>query len=733
MTDIARIGIQVDTGGVEKGVSALNKLQQAAAGVTTANLRMQGTVQAANAEIASSAVAAAQAQLMTSEATLKRVRNQQSATKADKDAAKAARDAAKETLKQAMAEEQKAQALLKAASAQKASTAANRVAFAAGARISTSGAAPSRPTLAVNNGPTLPRDMAPNRFNTANIAAQFQDIGVTAAMGMNPLIIAMQQGTQIAAIMNSMASPLAGLKAAFVQVLNPISLMSIALVGVVAAGLQMVDWVSLAQSALNGLADVVEAGAPYFGILAAAMALIYAPQILSGIAVATTSIIGLGASALKAGASMVFAWAAAATPLTILIGLVAVVSAAVVAFKDDLKGLLGYDVLEPIKAGINKVIGFFLGLFEGVWAAAQNLIGKLKGDEGLPSMVTAFNTAIEGAMNRDYVGMAGNAASAAAEAIRNAAKGIVEEEEKKKKGGKTDAEKYQDVINGAYRRIESLKAEQAAIGMTEEAASRLRHETDLLNDANQKGITLSEMQKSAIGELASEMARIETSIKRQKEMMDFAKDSAKGFFGEMVDGLREGRGLWQSFGDAVSSALDKIFNKILNSGIDQLYDSLFPSGSGGIGGGSGILADLGNFLFSAKGNAFNSGGVQEFAKGGAFTNTVVNRTTPFAFAGGGAFGVMGEAGPEAVMPLHRGPDGSLGVKLADGAKGGGTAVIININNNSNASVSTQQRQTTGGLEIDVMVDEMVSQKIAEQGSSTNRSLNARDSRRLISR
>ena len=41
-------------------------------------------------------------------------------------------------------------------------------------------------------------------FNTANIAAQFQDIGVTAAMGMNPLQIALQQGTQISAALGPM-------------------------------------------------------------------------------------------------------------------------------------------------------------------------------------------------------------------------------------------------------------------------------------------------------------------------------------------------------------------------------------------------------------------------------------------------------------------------------------------------------------------------------------------------
>ncbi|WP_423208608.1 tape measure protein [Paracoccus yeei] len=55
----------------------------------------------------------------------------------------------------------------------------------------------------------------------------------------------------------------------------------------------------------------------------------------------------------------------------------------------------------------------------------------------------------------------------------------------------------------------------------------------------------------------------------------------------------------------------------------------------------------------------------KFAKGGAFTNSVVSNPTAFQFAQGGGFGLglMGEAGPEAVMPLTRGPDGSLGVQM----------------------------------------------------------------------
>jgi hypothetical protein len=79
-------------------------------------------------------------------------------------------------------------------------------------------------------------------LNTANIAAQFQDIGVTAAMGMNPLQIALQQGTQLSAVLNESVSrgvsPVKALGAAFAQIVNPISLATIAAIALGAAVLQ---------------------------------------------------------------------------------------------------------------------------------------------------------------------------------------------------------------------------------------------------------------------------------------------------------------------------------------------------------------------------------------------------------------------------------------------------------------------------------------------------------------
>ncbi|MDD5297671.1 MAG: phage tail length tape measure family protein [Rhodocyclaceae bacterium] len=83
------------------------------------------------------------------------------------------------------------------------------------------------------------------------------------------------------------------------------------------------------------------------------------------------------------------------------------------------------------------------------------------------------------------------------------------------------------------------------------------------------------------------------------------------------------------------------------------------------GGGSGLLSGVGSWfkgLFSANGNVFDAGThLTAFATGGAFTNSVVSSPTVFPL------GLMGEAGPEAIMPLSRDSSGRLGVKGGGGS------------------------------------------------------------------
>jgi lambda family phage tail tape measure protein len=102
----------------------------------------------------------------------------------------------------------------------------------------------------------------------------------------------------------------------------------------------------------------------------------------------------------------------------------------------------------------------------------------------------------------------------------------------------------------------------------------------------------------------------------------------------------------------------KPLEKSLASGISSLLS--------GLTGGAGSAGSSGGSASSSLAAA--SGAIKPFAVGG-----VIGTPTYFPLVGGGA-GLAGEAGPEAIMPLKRGPDGRLGV--ASG--GGGNTINVQI-------------------------------------------------------
>ena len=133
---------------------------------------------------------------------------------------------------------------------------------------------------------------------------------------------------------------------------------------------------------------------------------------------------------------------------------------------------------------------------------------------------------------------------------------------------------------------------------------------------------------------------------------------------------------------------------------------------GAIGGGSTNLGDsaanIAKYsvpLPNATGNAFASNNIIPYAMGG-----VVGKPTLFKFAQGGALrtGLMGEAGPEAIMPLKRGADGRLGVS------GGGSApvnVVVNVDASGNSQVAGDQTQ---GAQLGRVISQAVQQELIKQ-------------------
>lgn len=99
---------------------------------------------------------------------------------------------------------------------------------------------------------------AVSNFNTSNVAAQFQDIGVTAAMGMSPIQIALQQGTQLSAVFNDLKrdgqSVGSTLASAFASVVSPISLVTI---GTIAAGVALFQYISSSTANIPKVDDIL--------------------------------------------------------------------------------------------------------------------------------------------------------------------------------------------------------------------------------------------------------------------------------------------------------------------------------------------------------------------------------------------------------------------------------------------------------------------------------------------
>ena len=129
------------------------------------------------------------------------------------------------------------------------------------------------------------------------------------------------------------------------------------------------------------------------------------------------------------------------------------------------------------------------------------------------------------------------------------------------------------------------------------------------------------------------------------------------------------------------------------------------------------MADFYGGMGFAKGGVFSGGSIHDYS------NQVVNRPTVFGYgthlAKYAKGGVMGEAGPEAIMPLTRGSDGKLGVQ----ATGGAAAVNIIVNNNTPAEVKTEQRQNDdGSLDIEMMIVQTVNESMNRRGGQLNSSL-----------
>lgn len=734
-TDIAKIGFGVETSQLEKGVATLNSFS-ASAKAANSNAQSVGVAMNNAAKVFAAAVAGMSKSVLSLVSATKGVTTEQIA------AAKEASDFADRIYRAAQAQDklttstQKVTAAIKGQQSvlQKQLTIQQRINNLTGVTGLSGGSAfasynvfkkeMDKREWAEAIGET-PRDMMPNRFNTANIAAQFQDIGVTAAMGMNPLLVALQQGTQLSAVLNGMVNPLQNLKEGFLQIINPTSLWTIALTALTVAVIQTVDWTGLAQTSLNALASVFDYVSEHSDTFAAAIAgATVALVAFKGAAITSTIAAGFKTllTILTSFGGVIFA--VLTSPITLTIAAVVGLIAIFTNFKDEINEFFGFDFVGVVKSAVNSMVGMFVGalrnvydLFKWLWDKAKELFG---GDEVNRSLLDTFANNMNESMNFDYIGgasdLVSSAASTASAKLKEWSSGLSEMTDEAKKA----KEAWEDLIKYVAEKKAELQLQKSTMGMNIFDTAMLETQSDLLKKLGVTDINqLSPDKQASIKQWTQEIADMTTEVEILQNQFDFAKDSTKGFFSDLKSGLMEGQSLWESFGNAVVNVLEKIIDKMLDVGVDMLFAG-FKGAGGWSSTSEGGFASFFSDMFS-----FN-------AKGGVYTNGVYNSPTLFKFANGGKFGVMGEAGPEAVMPLQRGPDGSLGVR-ADGINSNGGDVVVNVINNSNAQATVNQRQTSQGTEIDVMIDQMMAEKMVQPGTASNSALTVFNNRKLIAR
>ncbi|EBY7631793.1 phage tail tape measure protein [Salmonella enterica subsp. enterica serovar Senftenberg] len=159
----------------------------------------------------------------------------------------------------------------------------------------------------------------------------------------------------------------------------------------------------------------------------------------------------------------------------------------------------------------------------------------------------------------------------------------------------------------------------------------------------------------------------DTASDYASQSADLANNAMTGLVGNISDALAGNKVDWEDWASSVLQSMQKIIlNAMLVDSLRSTSNSGFFSSIGGMfGAGAGAVSG------STPSGAYNSAasGLQLNAKGGAYasaslsaySNSIVSSPTYFAFAKGA--GLMGEAGPEAIMPLTRSADGSLGVRV----------------------------------------------------------------------
>ena len=269
-----------------------------------------------------------------------------------------------------------------------------------------------------------------------------------------------------------------------------------------------------------------------------------------------------------------------------------------------------------------------------------------------------------------------------------------------KAGGQIDIKPFENLINQISEGNVALANKEYEQGIKEigdAAALAAINEMEFVDAI--------ELQSQAIqgaqGGISSYLESIGTL---SENISNVAQNAFKGLEDAIVSLTTTGKFSFKDFALSIVNDLTRMVTRMLIiAPILQLIQSLIPGGSALSGTKALSTTKLVPGGIFANGGTF-ANGIQPFAAGG-----VVNSPTLFKFASGGALrnGLMGEAGPEAIIPLKRGRDGKLGVS----GGGGTTNVVVNVDASGSSVQGNQPDANALGRVVGAAVQaELIKQK-----------------------
>lgn len=471
-----------------------------------------------------------------------------------------------------------------------------------------------------NAGANAARGLQPMQMQTANISAQFQDIAVQLAQpGTSPFLIAMQQGTQLSAVLNQSKSPIAALSAGFLQMVNPISLATIATIALGGAAVQYLGTMlgdgKNATDVIKEQNDVIRRVAENWGDAVPALKA-YVDQLdraakQRDIQEATKNFIGQQYEEAQRALGDLDAMLPAVTQNLYQMGATSQeVEPLVAAFRNLQAQISASNGKAADAEAVINALGTAMGdrAVEGATdlvstlttvanilttvssnaAQARNDLSSLRIRENAQAGFDTRTFVAEqerlNTLTSEQLDLENEIERVKSEADRGDTL-ITDQQALEIAQGRLDAEERRSQIASAARSgskeadrereavvqlIAELEHELSILGLTEQqkaVANALRRAGAAATEEERQAIT------SLVNETYLEQQAIESMNEQMREFQDIAKSALQTFISDITAG--------KDATEALGNALSNIGNRLLSAGLDGLFNGLFSGGGGG--------------------------------------------------------------------------------------------------------------------------------------------------------